>query len=655
MIRQLWDIINNAAQKRRAQWALRAYACVLPLFVFLILEGLNPASVEGLMAAPLSNLGVVLLSALFIALCAVAVFTLTGSAFWSYAIVSAVLGGAYVINNLKVMIAGQVFVPTDLMLAGEALMITRDTDIIIEMTLLLRLALVAVLHLPLIFLKFKPGFTKRWLMFCGAVAAFVLAFASNFYNDVIMPALEIHPRGPLTALYRDTGFILGFHAAAMDHAARNLEAATAGPRAMQFFEEPRRGGVMPPYDGGGGGGVMPPYTRPNVIVVMSEAFMDPNVIYNLEFSTNPVSNLHRLSADHISGDVIVPVFGGGTANTELEFLTGSPLFFMGSAYYVPYSNTGRYFFRDIQTAMPHLFRANGYRAVAVHPFTRYFFARGLVYPRLGFEDFIAYEDMDLGEYFYDKLGRLVTPAYKGLYVSDEFFTDEIIAQILLAEEDGQPLFLFGISMQNHWEYWGNKYYGWPQDVTSYSPFLNEEELARVDAFVQGIYDADKQLGRLIDFIEARDTPTIVVFFGDHMPIMGLHTDRFFQDLGFISDHRPGMWNEDDRRKMFSMPYLVWSNFAPTDEDWGTLSTYFLGAQMLRHSGIYLNRYWHHVLYASRYFSALTENHYVDIHENFRNVWSVWNYDHVIAMEALTQAMWFGTDDFHYSLSEIIRN
>jgi phosphoglycerol transferase MdoB-like AlkP superfamily enzyme len=633
----------HITQKRQAQWALRAYALAFPLLVFLAMERLNPASAEGLMASPLSSPGIVLLSALLIAIFALIVFTFTGRVFWSFAAVSAILGGGHVVNNLKLMIAGQVFVPTDLMLAGEALMITQDTDIIIEMALILRVGLIALMHLPLIFVSFRLSFTKRWLMFCGAIAVFVPVFISNFYTGTVMPALEINPRGPLTALYRDTGFILGFHAAAMDHAARNLNAATATPTALRFFGELR------------GDDPGPPDITPNVIIIMSEAFIDPAVIYNLEFSTDPAANLRRLSQHHISGDVIVPVFGGGTANTELEFLTGSPLFFMGSAYYVPYNNAGRYFFRDIEIAMPQLFRQNGYRTVAVHPFTRYFFSRDIVYPRLGFDVFIGYEDMDLGEYFYNELGRLVTPAYKGLYVSDEFFTDEIIAQILLAEEADEPLFLFGISMQNHWEYWGSKYYGWPQDVKSYSPYLDEEELARVDAFIQGIYDADKQLGRLIDFIEQGDTPTIVVFFGDHMPILGLHTDRFFEQLGFISDQRQEMWTQEDRRKMFTLPYLVWSNFAPADEDWGTLSTYFLGAQVLRHSGINLNRYWHHVLYANRYFSALTENHYVDVDGNFHTTWNVWGYDHVIAMEALIQAMWFGTDDFHYSLREIFGN
>jgi len=597
-------------------WALRAYALVFPLVLFLVLEGTNPASQAGLMAAPFSNLGIILVSALFIALVSAVIFAFSSSALWSYAAVSTVVTLGYVINNVKLLITGHVFVPTDLLVVREAFMVGGGDSIVIERALILRLVIVALLHLPLIFVKFRPDFKKRLIMLPCALAAFFLAFASGFSTNTLMPALGVNPNGSMTALYRNTGFILGFHAALTDHVTRDAGVTTEYLTAMGFPDGMPRGGR---YQDG---------ERPNVIVIMSEAFMDPTLIYNLEFSADPVSNFRRLSAGHISGSVIVPVFGGGTANTELEFLTGSSMFFMGSAYYIPYSNTERYFFRDVTTAMPWVFRENGYRTVAVHPYTRYFFDRHINYPRMGFDEFIAYEDMD-------------DPVYKGWYVSDEFFTDLIIEQILLAEDKDEPLFLFGISMQNHWEFWDYKYEGFEQDVTATSPYLSDEELGNLNSYLQGVYDADKQLGRLIDFVESRGTPTIVVFFGDHLPIIGSHNDAVFERLGYISDQRVWLWDAEDRRKMFELPYLVWSNFAPTDEDWGTISTYFLGAQVLRHSGVELNRYWRNVLWLSEQFNALSENHYMDIHGVFHDLHGVRDLPHVRAMQALHQAKWFG--------------
>jgi len=624
--------VGAAAQAPVGKWALRIYALVFPLALFFVLEGMNPASQAGLMMAPFSNLGIIFVSALFIALVALAIFSFSGSVFWSYAAVSFILTLGYVTNNVKLLITGQVFVPTDLLVVREAFMVGGGGSIVIERTLILRLFIVAILHLPLLFLKFRPKFKKRIIILPCALAVFFLTFASGFSASTLMPALGINPIGSMTALYRDTGFILGFHASLVDHVTRDAGVISEYMAAMGFPDDVPMQSEGHYIDG--------ERIRPNVIVIMSEAFMDPAVIYNLEFSVDPAANFRRLSDEHISGNVIVPVFGGGTANTELELLTGSAMFFMGNAYYIPYSNTERYFFRNVTTAMPWVFRENGYRTVAVHPYTRYFFNRHINYPRLGFDQYVAYEDMD-------------DPVYKGWYVSDEFFTDMIIEQILLAEQTDEPLFLFGISMQNHWEFWEYKYEGFPQDVTARSPYLSDAELGQLNAYLQGIYDADKQLGRLIDFIEARDTPTIVVFFGDHLPIIGSHSDAVFERLGYISDQRVWMWNEEDRRKMFEVPYLVWSNFAPADEDWGTVSTYFLGAQLLRHSGIELNRYWWHVLWLSEQFSALSENHYVDIHGVFHGLHGVRDLPHVQSMQALQQAKWFGGGAFLEYLSEIV--
>ena len=618
--------------KRQVQRGLLVYAAIFPFVLFFALETINPVTTTATLFHSLHGLGIILLSALLIACTAAVLYALIGRFVWSYAIVSAILGVAYVVNHFKLMIAGQVFVPTDLMIAGEALMVTDLGAITIERVLLLRIALVILLHVPLAFIKLRIRFKRRVAALPVALALFLGISGINATASGILNALDVDTSGSLTAMYRDTGLIVGFHAALVDHNQRSITAGVAAERVSDFFPPPSSGAGYATNPAAG--------VRPNVIVIMSEAFIDPTIIDNLYFSTDPAANFRRLAAQYISGDVVVPVFGGGTANTELEFLTGSAMFFMGSAYYVPYNNVGRYFFRDITTAMPWLFRANGYRSIAVHPYTRYFFSRNLVYPRLGFNEFIGYEDM------YD-------PQYKGFFVSDEFFTDQIIEQILLAEQAGEPLFLFGISMQNHWEYWGSKYYSWPEDVTVYSPLLNDYELAVVRSFAQGIYDADKQLGRLVDFVESRNTPTIIVFFGDHLPILGEHNDAILEGLGFISDQRIWHWNERDRQRMFSVPYLVWSNFADTSQHWGTLSTYFLAANVLELSGIDLNRYWHYTLYLNRHFGGLTENHFVSRYGSFHNLYRVHQRPYVAAMEALHQVKWFGTDELFDSLSEII--
>ncbi|MDR2168503.1 MAG: LTA synthase family protein [Clostridiales bacterium] len=613
--------------------ALRAYAAVFPLVLFFALEWLNPVS-SGFL-----GVGVVLMSVLLIAAAAVPLFVLTGSPFWGFLPVSAILGTAYIVNHFKFAITGQVFVPSDVLLAGEALGVTNLGSLVIERTLILQVLLIILLHAPLFFVKFKPNLKKRLIILGGAATAFLLLFVFAAPSQFVMERIGVPYafRGARTLLYRDSGLIMGFHTTMM----QNREHSRRMPGLVAYAEEFFGSAPSMTADN----------IQPNVIIIMSESFVDPNIFTNLEMSVNPVSNLHRLSAQAISGDTIVPVFGGGTVNTELEFLAGTPIYLLGgSAYSIPYASPWRYFNRNIYTAMPWLFQKNGYRTVAVHPNYADFYNRDRVFPRLGFQEFIAKEDMP-------------DAPIKGWYISDEYFTDRVIEQIVLAEEANEPLFLFGISMQNHWEFWEYKYYGFDQDITSSSPYLSEIELARMDSLLQGIYDADKELGRLVDFIESRDTPTVVVFFGDHMPIIGAHDDAILANLGFISARHSWEWTIEDRRKIFTTPYLVWSNFADNNQEWGTLSTYFLAARVLEFSGIPLNRYWEKVLHMGEYFRALTENHYVSIDGNFYdiyNVWllrpdsaaqyHVWGLEHVNAFAGLTYTKWFGDGDFHRSLS-----
>src|SRR3712207_4744621 len=64
-------------------------------------------------------------------------------------------------------------------------------------------------------------------------------------------------------------------------------------------------------------------TKPDVIVVQLEAFMDPTRIKNVEFDKDPMPNMRKLMKNYTSGYVNVPVTGGGTARTEYEILSGA--------------------------------------------------------------------------------------------------------------------------------------------------------------------------------------------------------------------------------------------------------------------------------------------------------------------------------------------
>jgi len=604
-----------------------AYAAILPLLVFIALEGINPAASAGLMGSPFRNMGIIVLSAMLIAGLVFLVFCACGSAFWSYVVVSLPLTVMYVVNYIKILITGRAFVPGDLRMVDGALAVGGSASIGVTVGLVVGVVILVLLHVPLWFSS-KSVKVNRKLRICFLPVAMLMVYAV-FVNGAIsrrvMPVFGVQRNhyGSASVLYRDQGVLLGFHSIMFSRTGSGN-----GSVAQEFFANRERANNA--FDNG---------ARPNVIIIMSESFMDPTIIDGLEFSSDPVPNFRSLAEMHKSGMVVVPVYGGGTANTEFEFLTGNSIFFTGSAYDIPFMQPNRFFFRTIETALPWLFRHNGYRTVGLHPFYGDFFMRNHHYPLLGFDEFIAIEDMP-------------DAVIRGDFVSDEYFTDRIIEQIKLAEAANEPLFLFGISMQNHWAFCWYKYYGYEQDVWAKSDVLNEQEIGRVDSLLQGLYDADKQLGRLIEFIESRDTPTLVVFFGDHLPLLGDHNDAIFEKLGYISSQPIFNWNAQDRQRMFQTPYLMWANY---DVEWGeheAISAYFLGALTAKYAGIELNRFYQYILHSLNYFRALTENHYVDINGVYHYLAGVRELPHIRAFESLQYSNLFGNDEFHRSLRRL---
>ena len=607
-------------ESKNIRIALCGYVFIFPLLLFILLELLNPASSAGLFSG-FPNVPALLFSSVLISLVALVIYSLAGSVLFSYGVTSLIFVIGYIVNYIKLSVTGGVFVPSDIFLAGAAFQVADPGVVNISFALVFGIFLILLINVPLYLVNFKSRLVQRIGLLPAVIIIALVLFSGNFAVNRIFPVFGLE-RGTVSDRYRDRGMILGFYSEVV----RARQPRQLGIGSSFFAQE--NGSAQTPAD-----------IIPNVIVIMSEAFMDPMLFDNITFSQYPVPNFRRLgsSQNGISGNVLVPVFGGGTISTEFEFLLGFPHVFFGSRFYIAAESPRGYFDREIFTSMPWMFRDNGYRTVGVHTFYGEFFNRNIIYPLIGFDDFISSEHMPYA-------------VYKGCFISDEYFTDRIIEQIILAEEDGVPLFLFGISMQNHWGFDPYKYHTLDLDVMSQSPNLTDYQILYVNSFMQGIFDADKQLGRLTDFIESRGTPTIVVFFGDHLPILGLHADRIFEDLGFVSQQEDFNWTLEDRVNIFHTPYLVWANYDLGLDDWGNVSTFLLGAMVAEASGITLNRYFSYLLRSRAHFRGITNELYIDLDGGFHQGWQFRNQDYVLALESLWYAIMFGEDD---SLAQLV--
>lgn len=267
--------------------------------------------------------------------------------------------------------------------------------------------------------------------------------------------------------------------------------------------------------------------RPNLVLILSESFTDPTRYPAMEFDTDPVPTLHVLQKEFGRLDLVSPVFGGLTCNAELEVLTGFNMRFF------PESEGA--WIDAVRRPIPSLasiLRSKGYRALALHA------VGGLhndmqVQPLLGFERCIPGTEWKGAE----RIDWRVT---------DESATREVVKR---AAELEHPWFLCVNTIEGHVPCDGAKYKGASCGVKFTRP-LSEKTKEQFTSYTFGLSRADKALASLIAALRDAKEPTLVIFYGDHLPDLG----DAWRDSGWDSGAR------DDRLRMRTVPLVIWNNF-----------------------------------------------------------------------------------------------
>ncbi len=298
--------------------------------------------------------------------------------------------------------------------------------------------------------------------------------------------------------------------------------------------------------------------KPNIIVIMNEAFWDPTRMTNVQFNKDPLPYFHQLQQKQTSGNLNVSVFGGSTANTEFEALTGltTQLLPAGSIAYLNYVN------KPIPS-LPYILREQGYDTTAIHTWHSWFYNRSAVYKYLGFDRFISAEYM-------------VNPVPHGAFIHDQTMTDQIIEK-LTTNNNGKPNFIFGVTTLNHGPYNPNLKYPYANmEVNLKDGAFTKEAKGILEVYSDNLTEIDKELKRLIAAINATHKKTILVFFGDHLPLLGNNFD-VYRETGYYQENN----TYDEYLKMHSTPLLIWDNFSQKKENLN------IGSSLL--SPIILNR------------------------------------------------------------------
>lgn len=241
---------------------------------------------------------------------------------------------------------------------------------------------------------------------------------------------------------------------------------------------------------------------PNIIFVQLESFMDISRVKGLELSEVPTPMFTRLKSNCPHGELIVPVTGCGTANTEFEILTGMNVRDFGSGEF-PYDTV-------LQTVPCESIASNlsriGYKTHAMHNNNATFYGRDVVFSALGFDTFTSVEFME--GVTYNSIG----------WAHDSVLTREIEKSLdSTAEKD----FIYAIAVQTHGKY--------PSDYTggSIKAFCAGTDsgfgkrLAEIEYWINEAREVDSFIGELTRVLSERQERTVLVLFGDHIPDIGL--------------------------------------------------------------------------------------------------------------------------------------
>lgn len=297
-----------------------------------------------------------------------------------------------------------------------------------------------------------------------------------------------------------------------------------------------------------------PSVKPNIILVLSESFWDPTRMTGVSFSKDPIPFFHSLQKGYPSGWMLSPEFAGSTANVEFEVLTGLSMQFLpdGVLVYTQYMN------RPVDS-LASILEREGYHSTVVSPWARDFYNSDGAYHNLGFEEFISQEQMQ--------------QVFSGPNIADSEVARNIME--VTASTSG-PDFVFANTAENHYAYTRDKFDEYTVKVEGLSPTATEY----LETYAEGCLHADRMLQMLVEHYSQVDEPTILVFFGDHLPLLGKEY-QVYKEAGYIS----GLEDPDFLTKMYEVPVVVWSNYQPAEAEDIYIGTNFLGPYILAKAGL----------------------------------------------------------------------
>jgi len=495
-----------------------------------------------------ANFKIFLLSNLFIFFLYLLLFSIIGNPYVSSIIALIVLEAIGYSNSKKISILGEPLYPVDFYqiknIKSLIQMVGGNLAILLIAALVLFsfLLVYAVKKLP----KIKIGTKARLALF--SLSSFIiysyLFFSNNFINVLAANAgvqivLWNQPRN-----YEYNGFVFGLLSNLQNDIMDEPEGYS--PEAIQEIVDKY---TLKAEEINKNRGPITPEIKPNIITFMNETFWDPTTLETVTFSEDPMKDLRDTIANSSSGQLLSPGFGGNTANIEFEVLTGLSIYNLipGSIPYQQAFDTKSFF-----PSIVSMLKEQDYDTLAIHPYKKQFYKRNRVYSIMGFNNFLGEDDLISA----DRLGE-------DSYVSDQSVVIEILDKL---KNNDSPMFIHTVTMQNHLPIEEGKH--GENSITVEG--LTGDAKDHMEIYAEGIKQSSIATKNLIDGLEEMDEPTVLIFFGDHLPSF---KPNVYEQAGYPKE------TFDNERLKWQTPLFIYSNFDIKKMDLKTLSPAFLGVTL----------------------------------------------------------------------------
>ena len=524
--------------ERQLAWTGRALLAVLPVLAFVLVEYLNYNSLDDF-----TPVQIALNLAWYYLLELVFYFARrrrrVAAAKWAFGIA----WGIGMANHYLISFRGRTLFPGDFLTLRTAANVAGNYDYRPDSMQWLTIGIFAAV---LVLLSFLPREEKRlfdWRGFAPAAAG-TAVFLAAFFGTGWVEGLGIEPSMWTT---RGNGLVLNFTVCLKYMKVEKPDSYSQETLAALAGESPSDAADAAASADGG--------TRPvNVIVIMNESLSDLSVLPGVETNMDAMPFLRSLTENTVKGYAYSSVFGGTTANSEYEFLTGNTTAFLPAGT-VPY----QMYVSDGDPSLVGQMEALGYTTIAAHPYRSSGWNRPTVYADYGFDE--VYFESDFQDRAYMRGDERTG------YVTDRCDYENLI-RWYEEKEEGQPLFLFNVTMQNHSAYqmaWTNL----PKEVWLTGEL--ENRFQTVNQYLSLVYQSDQAFEDLIDYFSQVEEPTMILLFGDHQPQVA--TNFYTDVLGTNPDTA-------DAQKKQMVPFVLWANYDIPEAQGVELSLNYLSALLM---------------------------------------------------------------------------